>query len=227
VREERRIVGRDRWVIDPPAGHDPGMARDGIAAPAAGDARAELLEEVVARTPLDTWIGAGRTPADVLAMPATEEWAPAFRRGLARAAVALRSPEWAAALVGAPDVRPDPALHRLLPPERLAAHLAGRLRTDPEGAARLLDDLPGPWPEPLAKAVVDALTAMVRGGTPVWHLRELCSLAAPALPVGWAPRLRALAEHTAATTPGSRAADAVTTLAAALTFRHDMIEELR
>jgi hypothetical protein len=68
---------------------------------------------------------------------------------------------------------------------------------------------------------------MVRGGTPVWHLRELCSLAAPAMPVGWAPRLRALAEHTAAATPGSRAADAVSALAAALTFRHDMIEELR
>jgi hypothetical protein len=195
----------DRWVIDPPAEHDPGMARDGIAAAAPPPAPRRLLEEVVARTPLDTWTAPGAPPADVLAMPATEEWAPAFRRGLAR-------PRWPCAVGGVGggagrswSGRPPTCRHDDRPCTAAAAG-AGSPRTwraaaqRPRGAARLLDDLPGPWPEPLAEAVVDALTRWSRGSTPVWHLRELCSLAAPALPVGWAPRWPRLAEHTAATT---------------------------
>jgi hypothetical protein len=240
VRPERRLLGRDRWVIEPPAAHDAELARDGIAPPTVAGGRGELLEEIVARTPLDTWAGTGRSPADALAMPATEEWAPAFRRGLARAVVAQRARDWAAPLAAqlagaGTERRADQllgaaisaALHRLLPPDQLAAHLAERLRRDPDGARPLLANFPGAWPEPLAEAVLAALTTLTNAATPVWHLRELCALAARSMPVGYAPRLRELADRIAARTPGSRAADAVTTLAAALTFRHEMIEELR
>jgi uncharacterized protein DUF5691/SWIM zinc finger len=236
VRVERRRLGRDRWLIDPPAAHDADLARDGIAPPTTAGGRGELLEEIVARTPLGTWTGAGRNPAEVLAMAAPDEWALAWRRGLVRAVVAQGATTWAeplaALLAGLPGERRADgllaaALPRLLPPERLAAHLAERLRRDPNSAHPQLEAFAGAWPEPLARAVFDALAVLTRGTSPTWHLSGMCAAAARSMPVGWARPLAELGERVAAAAPHSRAAHSVPTLAAALTFRHQMIEELR
>ncbi|MCO1657693.1 SWIM zinc finger family protein [Pseudonocardia sp. S2-4] len=238
VRVEHRALGRDRWVVDPPAEFDPGLRRDGVTPPARGtDARAELLVEVVARTPLSTWTAlADRSPAQVLAMPVTEAWAPALRRGLTRAAVAAGDAEWAQALAGTAErgrpVGPDDdlvtlAARGLLPAEWVATHLVPALARDPGVARRVLAGVPTPWPEPVARAVYAAVEAVARAGTFSWQLRELCALAATGMPVAWAPPLARLAEGLTARAPDKRAGALVTTLAAALTFRHDMTEELR
>jgi hypothetical protein len=215
------------------------MRRDGIAAPARGaDARAELLTEVVARTPLTTWTDASRrSPAQVLAMPMTEAWVGAFRRGLLRAAVAAGDTGWAEALAGSADPAADRtgadgelvtlAARGLLPAERIAAHLVPTLARDPGAARRMLAGLPAPWPDPLARAVFAAVEALARGSAFSWQLRELCALAATGMPVSWARPLARLAEQVPARTPENRAAALITTLVGALNFRHEMTEELR
>ncbi|WP_214407094.1 DUF5691 domain-containing protein, partial [Pseudonocardia lacus] len=242
VRVERRVLGRDRWLVEPPAEFDPGLRRDGVPAPArGGDVRAELLTEVVARSPLATWTGlAGRSPAQLLAMPITEAWAAAFRRGLVRATVAAGDAEWALALADTAErdrpanpARNDEddvvtmAAHGLLPAEWVATHLVPVLARNPGVARRVLEGVPAPWPEPVARAVFAAVEAVARGSAFSWQLRELCSLAATGMPVGWARQLARLAEALTARAPDKRAGALVTTLAAALTFRHEMTEELR
>jgi Family of unknown function (DUF5691) len=76
-----------RLVITPPAGRDQ-----------MGPGR--LMLEVVARAPLRTWTdGSGLTAGQVTALP-SGDWAPVLFTGWARAAIAQRDHEWAAALIG-------------------------------------------------------------------------------------------------------------------------------
>jgi len=93
-----------RLVVVPPAQCDGVMQRDGISpgpstlirGPAS---QAHLVLEVLARTPLRTWTGEfGRTPAQILALPAGG-WAPVLFTGWARAAIAQRDRTWITALV--------------------------------------------------------------------------------------------------------------------------------
>ncbi len=97
--------GRDPFlVIDPPAGCDTGMRRDGITpGPGAGRSpladRGRLILEVVARTPLRTWTEEFKlTPAEIVAVP-SGDWAPLLFTGWSRAAIAQRDQAWVAALI--------------------------------------------------------------------------------------------------------------------------------
>ncbi|BCB80455.1 hypothetical protein Pflav_068650 [Phytohabitans flavus] len=77
VRIERRTVGRDRLVVTPPGACDAGMRRDGVQPnpPRGVGPQAWLLEEILARTPLDTWTtGFERTADRVLALPVADDW---------------------------------------------------------------------------------------------------------------------------------------------------------
>ena len=67
--------------------------------PAEIDDRTHLLHEVLARTPLRTWIGQfGRTAEQILAVP-SGAWAPVLFTGWSRAAMAQRDQDWMTALI--------------------------------------------------------------------------------------------------------------------------------
>ena len=101
LRLARGISG-ERLVARPPAECDATMRRDGIR-PGAGHSQlagqADLLLNVIARTPLDTWTGEfGRSAEQILAVPAGS-WAPVLFTGWSRAAMAQRDQAWMAALI--------------------------------------------------------------------------------------------------------------------------------
>ncbi|MDQ7906819.1 SWIM zinc finger family protein [Phytohabitans sp. ZYX-F-186] len=241
VRIERRALGRDRLVVTPPGECDVSMRRDGVQAkPARGiGPQAWLLEEILARTPLDTWTTAFERPADrVLALPVADDWGSTLHKGLARAAVVQRDPAWVTELADEmsrpvnKDLEPyDEALtaqlYEALPPDELARYAARALGRDPIRAHRLLAMQTGPWPDDLAVAVLDAIKVLAGGERHAWHIGELCRTAAPSMPVRFADRVAALAEALHATDPPTRQAIAVAQLASALTFRREMYEELR
>ena len=93
-----------RLVATPPAQCDAAMRRDGIApGPSATSShpagQAQLMAEVLARTPLRTWTdGFGRPPEQILALP-SGGWAPVLLAGWSRAAMDQRDQDWMTALV--------------------------------------------------------------------------------------------------------------------------------
>jgi hypothetical protein len=99
--------------------------------------RARVILEVVARTPLRTWTDEfGLTAARIVALP-SGDWAPVLFTGWARAAIAQRDREWAAALIGqALTGRPPRAAGEIQALQQLAR------RADPALGA------PGTLPEP-------------------------------------------------------------------------------
>jgi hypothetical protein len=234
-------LGRDRLVVTPPGECDAGMRRDGVQPnpPRGVGPQAWLLEEVVARTPLDTWTTAFERTADrVLDLPVADDWGPTFHKGLARAAVTQRDPAWVTGLadeMSRPTGRDlDPhdealaaQLYEALPPRELARYAIQALGRDPVRAHRLLAMQTGPWPDDLAVAVLDAIKVLAAGQRHAWHIGELCRTAAVSMPVSFAGRAAALAEALQATDPPTRQAIAVAQLASALTFRREMYEELR
>lgn len=241
VRIERRALGRDRLVVTPPVDCDASMRRDGVQPkpPRGIGPQAWLLEEILARTPLDTWTTAfEHTAEQVLTLPVADDWQPTVHKGLARAAVVQRDPAWVTGLADEmsrpvnKDLDPyDEALtaqlYEALPPRELARYAAQALGRDPIRAHRLLAMQTGPWPDDLAAAVLDAIKVLAAGERHAWHIGELCRTAAPAMPVSFAERAAALAEALQATDPPTRQAIAVAQLASALTFRREMYEELR
>ncbi|MFC0533050.1 SWIM zinc finger family protein [Phytohabitans kaempferiae] len=239
VRLERRALGRDRLVVTPPAECDAAMRRDGVQPrpPRGVGPQAWLLEEILARTPLDAWSHAFERGADrVLALPVADDWGTTFHKGLARAAVVQRDPEWVTRLADemsrpvnrdfdAADEALAAQLYEALPPDELARYAARALRRDPIRAHRLIAMQIGPWPDDLAVAVLDAIKALAAEGRHAWHIGELCRSAAPSMPVSFAGRVATLAEALQAAE--TRQSIAVAQLAAALTFRREMYEELR
>jgi hypothetical protein len=241
VRIDRRTLGRERLVVTPPGECDAGMRRDGVQPkpPRGIGPQAWLLEEILARTPLDTWTTAfARTADRILDLPVADDWGPTVHKGLARAAVVQRDPVWVTRLADEmsrpvnKDLDPyDEALtaqlYEALPPPELARYAAQALGRDPIRAHRLLAMQTGPWTDDLAVAVLDAIKVLASGERHAWHIGELCRTAAPSMPVGFAGRAAALAEALSATDPPTRQAIAVAQLASALTFRREMYEELR
>ncbi|GAA4144453.1 hypothetical protein GCM10022251_03910 [Phytohabitans flavus] len=237
VRIERRTVGRDRLVVTPPGACDAGMRRDGVQPnpPRGVGPQAWLLEEILARTPLDTWTtGFERTADRVLALPVADDWGPTLHKGLARAAVVQGDPAWVTGLademsrpvskdLDAYDETLTAQLYEALPREHLARYAAQTLARDPTRAQRLIAMQTGPWPDELAVAVLDAIKALAERGTHAFAVRELCRSAMPSMPATFAERVAALAE----TLENTNLIIAATQLADTLTFRREMYEELR
>ncbi|MEV4757362.1 DUF5691 domain-containing protein [Micromonospora sp. NPDC049559] len=231
---------RELIVVTPPAEYDPFLLRDGVppTPPRGVGAGAWLLEEIVARTPLDTWSRLlGRPAAAVLALDVADDWATVLHRGMARAAVAQRDPEWVTALadlwsrpvnrdLDPADERLAAQLHEALSPVELARYTARSLRRDPARAVRLLELNPGPWPAELGAAVLAAISALAEDRY-AWQFNEVCRLAAAALPVGAAEEVAELARRLETRNSTNRQTATVARLAATLTFRHQMHEELR
>jgi hypothetical protein len=185
------------------------MIRDGIdpRPPRGVGPGAWLVEEIVAATPLDHW---ATDPAAFLRTPVADDWGPVLRRGLTRAALARRDPEWARALLTDAD---DDLIALLAGPER-AARAARDLR--------LLKHAPAPWPDELTDAV---LVAMARARNELWRLSDLCRLAMPAMSPGAADRVAEVAARLEESPEAFRAARLVAQLGAVLEFRREMHEE--
>jgi hypothetical protein len=233
VHLERRALGRNRILVDPPEDLDDALRRDGVAAtPARGmGIGAWLLEEVVAGAPLDAWIpGFGRDLEAVVDLIRGHDWETPLLHGLAKAAIAQHDPAWATALVrhdgrgSGPGLREAVRwdLHLVLPPAELARIAADFLRREDHLAHRLLAVYQGDWPDELAIAVVETIARRARTDRHSWQLAELCRAAALAMP----PRYSIPVGHLAAQldqepTDPSRVRP-VAELARTLTFRHEM-----
>ncbi|WP_020579164.1 DUF5691 domain-containing protein [Actinopolymorpha alba] len=213
---QRRLRG-DRLVVDPPTDCDATHQRDGIQLrpPNGVGERAWWLEELLARTPLTTWLGRlGNTPAEIVALNAGD-WHQPVTTGWARAAITQRDVTWARALLGE-GILSGPLLG-VLPPEERASHAARIVAEGGLGAhlVELLNDVAGPWTDDLAAAV---LTRIAQAGKQNPGLGErLCQLAALRLPPELYERAEDLAAH-----PWP----ALRRLATTLRFRHDMLKEL-
>ncbi|WBB80723.1 SWIM zinc finger family protein [Micromonospora sp. WMMD882] len=227
-------------VVEAPKECDRAMRRDGVdpQPPRGVGVGAWLLIETLAHTPLSTWTTLlGRDPAQVVALPVVDDWAPVLRQGWARAAAEQRDPAWAQALVDAAGTGragdrqlPGQALwplYAIMPAGRLAKMITHALRGDPHRANQLLRLHPGDWSDELTGAVVDAIENRARDKGNHWHLTELCRLCAvPAAP-GAAGRVRQLADELEQTDAEPTAVRAVAQLAAVLTFRSEMHKEFR
>ena len=230
ARAAVRLGSSGRLTVEPPAELSRELIRDGIgAAPVRGiGVGAWLLEEVVAGTPLDTWDGLD--PAGWLAVARGHDWANPLLHGWAKAAVVQRDAAWASALLAVDAgtlreaVRWD--LHLVLPADRLARLAAEALRAEDGSAQRLLALHPGPWPDGLSVAVLETVEQRARTDRHTWQLSELCRAAALAMPPDYADLAGRLAARLDRLVDPTRVRP-VTELARTLTFRHEMLQELR
>ncbi|MGK5678051.1 DUF5691 domain-containing protein [Actinoplanes sp. URMC 104] len=229
VRRERRLVGADRLVVTPPEELDAALRRDGVAAtPARGiGVSAWLLEEIVAATPLDTW----SDPATMLALARGNDWEAPLLHGWAKAAVVQQDAAWATTFLHRSSgslresVRWD--LHLVLPPGELGRLAADALRRDDGLANRLLALHPGHWPEELSVAVLETIAHRARTDRHSWQLGELCRAAALAMPPDYADLVGRLALQLDQEPAEASRVRPVADLARTLTFRQQMLDELR
>ena len=219
-------------VITPPAECDKSMRRDGIVAkpPSGVGARAWWLEEVLALTPLSTWPGPA---AEFVATPIPDDWASTVHRGLARGAAIHRDPSWAAATLDAlgattpRDRAAAAALYPILDGEQLARRAIAALTQGVNATwGPLLVACPAPWPDALGRAVMGGVSALTRRDDLVGDLYQLCRLAAVRLPAGFAQAALALAEQTRLVNPQQRSLATLESMAALLSYRHDMALEI-
>lgn len=110
----RADAGRPVLTVAPPASCDSEMERDGVIAkpPSGRGERAWWLGQLVEATPLDAWVErfGGRTPAQILALPVTDDWQAELHAAWGRAAVRQRNADWARALLNTPEGDPSAPL---------------------------------------------------------------------------------------------------------------------
>ena len=227
VTLERRLL-RTRVAVTPPAGADAAMVRDGLGGkpPKGFGERAWLLRGIVAATPLAAWRDiTGMTPRQLLDAPVDKDWRDELVSGWYDATVAQRVPEaaeWAGALL-AYGPRTEWVLE-LLPVADEAARTAYvlSLLKAPKPDAAVLATF-GPWPDPVARAVVERLA---RPALPPddWAMRQWLGLCEEHLPPRRAGDVAAVAARFAPDDPWY---PALSRLADHLTFRAEMLEELR
>ncbi|WP_030423159.1 DUF5691 domain-containing protein [Streptomyces sp. NRRL F-5065] len=201
---------RDPATITVEAPHvcDAGMARDGVVAraPAGRGARSWWLGQVVEAAPLALWSArlGGRTPAEIVALPVTDDWRDDLHAAWCRAAVRQRDAAWAAALLGAPTApgaggpgavslaERSRLLGTMGAPER-AAWVAGFIAAHGLSEAfQLLAVCAVPWAPVLGRSVVDALDIARDAGSYPWSFSGVMGLAERCLDPEEAVRLDAL-----------------------------------
>ncbi|WP_028922188.1 DUF5691 domain-containing protein [Pseudonocardia acaciae] len=218
-----RPTPRARILVEPPRTHDEGLARDGVAPPAAWP------HEILARTPLSTWTELfGLPPTEIVRLPVIDAGDRAARDvhlGWAGAALRQRDTEWTRALVTGGVLADEPAaladLISVLPePERTPAAAELIRGVDGRSVPTVLERVPGPWTGRLADAVVATVAAAAERATHRYEptLTRLCRLADLRLDPEVAPRLDDLARR--------HGADTITELTETLRFRDEMLKEL-
>ncbi|MEW1721177.1 DUF5691 domain-containing protein [Streptomyces sp. NPDC093109] len=214
-----RTGGGQVVAVEAPHECDADMRRDGVVptAPAGRGERSWWLGQLVEAAPLATWPArlGGRTPAEIVALPVLDDWADDLHAAWCRAAVRQRDALWSAALLGrvaeaAPHAPGPPTAAPATGPGTLSlAERARLLATLPSAersawiaafisahglseAFQLLGVCAVPWPEPVGRAVVDALgTARDEGGYP-WSFSGVMGLAERCLDPVEADRLALL-----------------------------------
>jgi hypothetical protein len=208
------------------------MVRDGIEAQPPHSATGEKawwLQQIVAAAPLGTWTQLLRTdPAGVLATPVDGTWRDILVEGWAAAATNQRDSAWAAALAPAVPTHRQAPLLALLPAAERSQAVAAMLRAHHNPAAEaalagVLAATPGPWQAPLTDAVLDWLAQPGVDYVP-WQHKVRLTLFAHRLPPDSATAVAAAAARQPDDSPWRTAIAGVADL---LTFRHQMLEELR
>ncbi|WP_024820950.1 DUF5691 domain-containing protein [Arthrobacter sp. 31Y] len=148
-----------RLEIDLPPDPDKDALRDGVPAdPRRGEPdRMARLEAIIKGAPLDVWtVATGRNRVATLALLQGE---PRILDAIIAATAARNDAEWARALLG---VLTDRRLLDCLPPDEREHWLERHVREsndEPLTLAPLLQDLPQPWPVPLAEAVLTVISS--------------------------------------------------------------------
>jgi Family of unknown function (DUF5691) len=246
-----RLEGR-RLVATLPAGADAAAVRDGIdpRPPWSGiGAGAWLLIQMIGAAPLAVWVTRfGLEAARIVSLPVAGDLAVDVHAGWRLAASSQASSEWTEALLAVPSPawegwRPEvvwPPDFRLVaglsPPARAARAAARVARASTISSAFAeVRGCPGPWPDPLADAVMAALRRTVTAAAGrrtaaarVGRLEELAVIVGRNLPVAgpgdYAAALFWLARVD--NCPPSWSA-ALRRSAAALVLRRAFLEEIR
>jgi hypothetical protein len=229
-------------AVEAPHECDAAMQRDGVVAkpPSGRGERAWWLGQLVEAAPLSAW-GAqfgGRSAHEVVALPVADGWQQDLHAAWCRAAVRQRDVEWSRALIGPPTAPPaessgDAArLLAVLPEAEGAAWAAAFIEAHGlSDAFRVLGVCAVPWPEPLGRAVVDALEIARDAGSYPWSFSGVLGLAERCLSPADAVRLEPLAavpDEPEGGSPGAGAywAEAFQRLVATLRLRAAMHAEL-
>lgn len=223
VALRRGTPAGDVLVVTPPAAGDASSARDGVPDDDwRGEGGIGRVRGIVAATPLAHWASYG-TPEQLLRLPVEGCTPDVLREAWAEAAIRQRDAQWAIALLAA--YRPGRAIAPVVAalvdvlPERERAAVAAALAraVAPEAFVSLVVALPRPWPRRLGDVLLDWL------GAHPGHagLATAAGVVATAVPLG-------CLRHPVATAPVPvGAAPWWRRLAATLTVRREMHEELR
>jgi hypothetical protein len=243
---------RPRLVATRPDRADAAAVRDGITArppTAAIGPGSWLLTQMISAAPLAGWVTSlGLDPRQLASLPVAGELRAAVHAGWRLAAIDQASSPWAEALLAVPEPgqaiqRPPDAWPRdfqlaaLLAPPARATRAAALLATAAAMPNALTEvrNCPGPWPHPLAEAVVAALrrtvtsaarlgTAVTRAGWP----EELAAAAGPSLPAdGLTDYAAALARLAHIDKCPPHWSSALRRAAAAIAVRRAFLEEIR
>ncbi|MDN3024536.1 DUF5691 domain-containing protein [Streptomyces sp. S.PB5] len=234
-------------TVEAPHECDASMERDGVVpkAPAGRGERSWWLGQLVEAAPLGTWPGrlGGRTPAEIVALPVTDDWRSELHAAWCRAAVRQRDALWARALLGAPGA-PEaggPGAVSLAERAKLLGTLGSAERAEwvagfisahgLSEAFQLLGGCAVPWAPPLGRAVVDALNIARDAGSYPWSFSGVMGLAERCLDPCEAGRLEGLTavpDESEDASPGAGGywAEAFQRLVTTLRLRATMAEEL-
>ncbi|MEV6315828.1 DUF5691 domain-containing protein [Streptomyces sp. NPDC051776] len=242
-----RDGGTPKVTVDPPRSCDAGMQRDGVTPkpPAGCGERAWWLGQLVESAPLSCWQErfGGLTPAEIVALPVTEDWQADLHAAWCRAAVRQRDRAWSRALLGAPGATTGPTtataslgerakLLAALEPYERAAWVAEFIAAHGLSEAfQLLGVCAVPWAAPLGRAVVDALDIARDAGSYPWSFSGVMGLAERCLDPDHADRLELLTatpDETESASPGAGGywSEAFQRLVSTLRLRAAMHREL-
>ncbi|MFD8199042.1 DUF5691 domain-containing protein [Streptomyces sp. NPDC059701] len=239
--------GRAAIAVEAPHECDAGMERDGVVPkpPTGRGERSWWFGQLVEAAPLGAWPArlGGRTPAEIVALPVTDDWEGELHAAWCRAAVRQRDAAWARALLGAPTA-PEaggPGAVSLAERAKLLGTLGGGERAEwvagfiathgLSEAFQLLGMCGVPWAAPLGRAVVDALDIARDAGSYPWSFSGVMGLAERCLDPAEAGRLDgllAVPDEREDASPGAGGywAEAFQRLVTTLRLRAAMTEEL-
>jgi hypothetical protein len=225
----QRVRLRQKLVITPPSTRDEAMVRDGVQESRPnkqGGVHAFWLEQILASTPLATWMSyLGTDAATIVGLPVDDNWGDLVREGFVQAARRQRDVDWARALLsGTPSVAELGRLLEVLPVgERdhvLETRLSGPDGNNELGTAlvALLALCAAPWSPGLCDRVIDRLATGIAPGS----RGEVVRLAALRMPTTAVSAIREAAVRAV----DAPAADALSALEQLLTTRNQITEEL-
>jgi hypothetical protein len=230
---------RPRLRIDLPEAPDKAAVRDGIqkkppARVQMGE-RAWWLFQTLAGVPPRHWSERfGKTPKELLAASARNDWSDALLRGFARATIRTADTAWAEAYIETDRVPPADlgiswgALFDVLPLDRRQAFLARGLRASkapPHVLARVFE-VETAWGRDLSEAVLDFLEREMRGPPKEGTHGTLWMLEATGSRLHLGVRARSLRAGDPWYLPTARGGGAIRELETVFRFRRDFVKEL-